>query len=222
VTAPRPEHLVTVAHRAGNTAADLRAALEAGVDLVELDVHRYRGTLEVRHHKAAGPAHLYDAGTLVRRSGFPLVTLEEILAAAGTDPRLMLDLKGIPPRLAPQVAALLRQRMPDLPVTVCSRHWWMLAAFAPPVRRILSARSRADLVRLRRRLATRRADGLSLHLDLLTPDLVAGLRKRADLVLTWPVDTGQALGRARAVGVDGVISKNLDLLAAIVEAEGRR
>jgi glycerophosphoryl diester phosphodiesterase len=221
VTDPPRQRLVTVAHRAGNTEAGLRSALGAGVDLVELDVHRYRGTLEVRHHKAAGPAHLYDAGTLVRRSGFPLVTLEEILAAAGTDPRLMLDLKGIPPRLAPEVAALLRERMPDLPVTVCSRHWWMLEAFAPPVRCVLSARSRSDLVRLRRRLARRRADGLSLHLDLLTPDLVRGLRERAGLVLTWPVDTGPALDRAREVGVDGVISKNLDLLAGIVGADGR-
>ena len=216
MTVARPDRLVTVAHRAGNTLVGLRAALDAGVDLVELDVHRYRGVLEVRHHKAVGPTHLYDGGSLIARPRFPLVTLEEVLAAAGPAPRLMLDLKGVPRRLAPDVAAALRDRAPGLPMTVCSRHWWMLEEFVPPVRCILSVRNRAGLRRLQRRLAARRADGLSLHLDLLEPGLVNALRARADLVLTWPVDTPEALERARTVGVDGVISKNLDLLVGLV------
>jgi glycerophosphoryl diester phosphodiesterase len=43
---------LVVAHRAGNDLARLRAALDAGADLVEADIHAFRGRLEVRHHKA--------------------------------------------------------------------------------------------------------------------------------------------------------------------------
>lgn len=218
---PRPPgDVVAVAHRAGNTVAGLLAAFAAGVDLVELDVHRYRGALEVRHHKAIGPRHLWDHGSLVRRADFPIVTLGEILAAAGRDPRLMLDLKGVPRRLAPDVAALLRERAPDVALTVCSRHWWMMRDFAPPVRCVLSAGSRTGVARLRRRLAASNAapDGVAVRLDLLTPDLVRELRGRDRFVLTWPVDTEADLDRARWAGVDGVISKNPRLLGEIVAA----
>ena len=52
MTEPRP--LLAVAHRSGNTVAGLREALDAGVDLVEADVHAYRGRLEVRHHRSMG------------------------------------------------------------------------------------------------------------------------------------------------------------------------
>ena len=207
--------MLAVAHRAGNTVDGLRAALAAGVDLVELDVHLHRGALEVRHHKAVGRNLLYEDGSWVRRADFALVTLEEILAAAASDPRLMLDLKGIPTGLAAAVATRVREHMPDAAVTVCSRHWWMLEAFAPPVRTVLSAGNRPGLARLRHRLATRPADGVSLHLGLLTPEVVRSVRERSGFVLTWPVDTPRALARAREVGVDGVISKNLELLASL-------
>ncbi len=50
--------VLAVGHRAGNNVADLRAAVDAGVHLVEADVHLYRGALEVRHRKAIGsPLH---------------------------------------------------------------------------------------------------------------------------------------------------------------------
>ena len=34
--------------------------------------------------------------------------------------------------------------------------------------------------------------------------------------MTWSVDTPEALDRARSVGADGVISKNLDLLRGVI------
>lgn len=215
---PPPRPLLAVAHRAGNTVAGVRTALDAGVDLVELDVHRYRGLLEVRHHKAAGPRHLWEAGSLVRRADLAVAELGAIVAEARGDPRLMIDLKGVPPGLAPAVAGLLRREMPGLGVTVCSRHWWMLDEFVPPVRRVLSVGSRVGLQRLRRRLCRTRVDGVCLRLDLATRALVRQLHERTDLVLTWPVDTPAALEAARGVGVDGVISKDLALLAAVIAA----
>jgi glycerophosphoryl diester phosphodiesterase len=140
--------------------------------------------------------------------------LAEILAAAGGDPRLMLDLKGRSVRVAARVAETLRELAPGVPVSVCTKQWAMLDAFAGDgnVRRIFSAANRAQLSRLRGRLRGERADGVSIRLRLLSAPVVAELRRSTDLVLAWPVDTAAALARADELGVTGVIGKDLELL----------
>jgi glycerophosphoryl diester phosphodiesterase len=45
---------------------------------------------------------------------------------------------------------------------------------------------------------------------------VADLHRGTDLVMAWPVDTPEALARARQVGADAVISKDLDLLRGVL------
>jgi hypothetical protein len=236
--------LLTVAHRAGNRPDTLREALDAGVDLVEADVHRFRRALEVRHWKTLGPRLFWERWELATRRAVAPPDLTEILAAAHDgardgahdgdrtqdpggdrgDARLLLDLKGVHPGLAPAVAACLRDAAPGVPVAVCTQHWWMVAAFAadPQVRVILSAGSRLGVRRLRARLARRRdrppVFGVSVHLRLLTPALVADLRRAAGHVLTWPVDTPAALAAARRLGVSGVTSKSLPLLREVAAA----
>jgi glycerophosphoryl diester phosphodiesterase len=91
----------------------------------------------------------------------------------------------------------------------------MLDAFDPDVRRVLSAGNRTALARLRRRLTVAPVDGVSVHLGLLTPMLVTELRAGAGTVMTWPVDSPADLARARLLGVDAVISKDLELLAGL-------
>jgi glycerophosphoryl diester phosphodiesterase len=215
--------VLTIAHRAGNGAATLRAALAARVDLVEADVHSYRRALEMRHRKWLGPRLLWDRGELVRRRAVEVPLLRDVLAIAGPAHagRLMLDLKGLHPGLAPAVAAQLRATVAGAPVVICTRHWWMLRAFAPDphVRLVFSAGSRRGLARLRARLATRaggmRWFGVSVRRDLLTPPAVDALRAAVEHVLTWPVDTAADLADARRLGVGGVIGKNLPLLAEL-------
>jgi glycerophosphoryl diester phosphodiesterase len=208
--------MLAIAHRSGNTVAGLREALDAGVDLVECDVHLHRGALEVRHLKTLGRHHLWDKWELVRRADVEGVELRALLAELRGDPRLMLDLKGLRPGLPPAILAALRTAAPDVPLTVCTKHWWMLGAFPPPVNRVLSASNPTTLARLRRRLARAPAFGVSVRLDLLSPPVVAELRGRTDVVMSWPVDSREALATARAVGVDGVISKSLDLLTGLL------
>ena len=218
--ADRP--LFAVAHRAGNDPADLRAALAAGVDLVEADVHLYRDALEVRHRKAIGPHLYWEPGSGVnRRRDLVVPELREILALAAGDPRLMLDLKGPSLAVAPRVAETLRAEAPGLPVAVCTKQWRMLDAFAgdPNVRRILSAGDRLQLARLRVRLRRERAHGVSIRQRLLTAPVVAEIRRATDLVLAWPVDSEDALAHAERLGVTGVISKNLPMLTRLM---GRR
>lgn len=217
--------MLTIAHRAGNGAATLREALASGVDLVEADVHRYQRALEIRHRKWLGPRLLWDRGELVRRRAVDVPLLADVLAVAGGEHagRLMLDLKGLHPGLAPAVAAELRATVPGAPVVICTRHWWMLGAFArnPHVRVVLSAGSRRGLARLRDRLAmsarrtATRPFGVSVRRDLLTPPAVDALRTAVEHVLTWPVDTATDLADARRLGVGGVIGKNLALLTEL-------
>src|SRR6478672_746483 len=174
--------MLAVAHRGGNTIAGLRAALDAGVDLVEADIHLYRGALEVRHSRAIGPRLYWDRATgVTRRRDVVVPELEEVLAVAGGDPRRMLD------------------------------------AFAGDanVRRILSAANPRQLSRLRARLRGERAHGVSIRLRLLTPAIVAELRRSTDLVLAWSVDTEPELDRSFELGVTGVISKNMTLLSRL-------
>ncbi|WP_202875638.1 glycerophosphodiester phosphodiesterase [Kribbella speibonae] len=201
--------MLAIAHRAGNDLVALRTAFESGADLVEADVHAYRGRLEVRHRKTLGPWWLWDRGELVRRRD--VLQLHQLLAAADGDPRLMLDLKGIHPRLARRLAAALAAA-PD--TTICTQHWWMLRAFrdAPNVRLVLSAGSRRGLRRLRSRLRREPAYGACVHRRLLTPETVTELHRATDVVFTWPVDTAADLADARSLGVDGVIGKNLTVL----------
>lgn len=208
--------MLAVAHRAGNDVAGLRAALDAGVDLVEADVHLFRGALEIRHRKTLGPHLLWDKWELVRRRTVVLPELSDVLDTAAGDPRLMLDLKGPAAAVAPKAAALLRERMPSAEVTVCTKHWRMLESFEPPVRRVLSASNRASLGRLLRRLRRKSEYGVSIRLGLLTPPVVAELRRYVDQVMVWPVDTPAALAHARALGVTAVISKDLALLREVI------
>jgi glycerophosphoryl diester phosphodiesterase len=211
--------LLVVAHRAGNHLGQLRAALDGGADLVEGDVHLFRGALEMRHRKAIGPHLYWERWTeLNRRRNLAVPELADVLATAAGDARLMLDLKGPSRAVAASVAEVLRETAPGHPITVCTKQWGMFDAFdtLPHVRRVFSASSRPQLARLRARLRRSPAQGVSIRLGLLDAPVVAELRALTGMVLTWPVDTDQALQRARRIGVDGVITKSPTLLARLL------
>ncbi len=60
---------LVIAHRAANSAAAL-AAVGPGVDVVEADVHLFRGRLEVRHAKTLWPSSvLWERWYLLERDG---------------------------------------------------------------------------------------------------------------------------------------------------------
>jgi glycerophosphoryl diester phosphodiesterase len=203
-------HLLTVAHRAGNDPRVLRAALDAGADLVEADVHAFRGRLEIRHRKSLGPWWLWDRWELVRRRHVNPPVLSDLVTALDGDERLLLDLKSVHPLLARRVVQAFTS---GAGYAVCGQHWWMFRAFPPSVRVVRSAGSRRGLRRLRARLRHGPpVYGVSVHRRLLTPEVVAELRQSAQLVLTWPVDTPDALADAHRLGVGGVIGKDLGVL----------
>jgi len=209
---------LAVAHRAGNSLAGLRAAIELGADVIEADIHHHRGALEVRHLKTMGPLpFLWDTWELVSASA-PRLGLRELLAAGDAGTTFMLDLKGRGAAVGLEVAALLHELAPDRPVIVCSRHWPSVVSFSPLpwVRRVLSARTRAELALLRKEVRGASAYGVSVHHSLLEGDLVAELQESVEVVMTWPINDSAALASVLAHGATGVISDEPAVLRELI------
>lgn len=202
-----------VAHRAGNDLALLRAAEAHALDLVEADIHLFRGRLEVRHLKTLGPIpFLWDRWQLANPFA-PRLQLQALIASTGPDTELMLDLKGRSPRLAEGVLAAIRPRLGARHVTVCARSWPLLEPFEglSGVRTIHSVGNARQLRALLRLGSTRRLQGISIHERLLSAATVAELRNVADIVMTWPANAASRARELAEMGVDGLITDRFDL-----------
>jgi glycerophosphoryl diester phosphodiesterase len=125
----------------------------------------------------------------------------------------MLDLKGRDRRLPGLVLAAIEAARPQRRLTVCSQDWRMLEPFAAgtDIRVVHSVGSARQLARLRRLPGT--LAGVSIHARLLDAAVVAELRRRAELVLTWPVESLELARRLAAWGAHGLISRNFERLA---------
>ena len=168
--------------------------------------------MEVRHLKTVGPIPiLWDRWRLANPFARRLL-LPELLEALSAETELMIDLKGRDRRLPLRVidaaqAAGLRC------VTVCARSWQLLEPFRndESFRIVRSAGTRRQLRALLESVQAEPFDGVSVHERLLDAGVVEALRRRVDLVLSWPVNS---LARARelaAWGVAGLISDRHDL-----------
>jgi hypothetical protein len=198
-----------VAHRAGNDLARLRAAEALELPLVEADVHLFGGRLEVRHRKTVGPIPiLWDRWELAPPWA-PRLLLEELLEAAPAT-ELMLDLKGHDRRLPSRVLAAIEAAGRPGRLTVCSQDWRLLEPMAglPEIRIVHSVGNARQLARLPETLA-----GISIHERLLDAGVVAELRRRAALVLSWPVESVTQARRLAGWGVQGLISRRFEDLA---------
>lgn len=210
--------VLAIAHRAGNSLAAMHAANELGVDVIECDVHTYRGRLEVRHLRTAGPLpFLWDKGELVSASA-PRLGLQELLEADQHGTLFMLDVKGPWTWAGRNVARMLHDGGHHRPVLACGRWWPSIDAMAhlPYVRPVLSARNGLEMARLRRRLSRGpRPYGVSVHCSLLDRDVVRWLHEHVTVVMTWPVNDLDVLDHLLDIGVTGVISDEAHVLAEV-------
>lgn len=212
-----------------NTLRSFRAALEAGVDLIELDVLALPGgRLVVAHSRQeAGPAPL---------------TLEEALAffaEEATETGLQVDLKS--PRAALRVAELLRSFGLRERALVSSFHLGALRALRqgePGLRTALTFprsllglddRGRLagpGLLALRAvlpalvgpLLAAARARDLALHHAVVSAAAVRRAHARGAAVLAWTVDEPEELARVEAAGVDAVITNDPAIFGSTLRA----
>lgn len=212
---------VVIAHRAGNDLDRLDRARATAVDLVEADIHLFRGRLEVRHLKTLGPVPLLWDRWEVRSPWSPRLYLGSLLdAARGT--HLLLDLKGRNRRLPAMIVDTVRAHGVEQ-VSVCARWWPYLDAIVDVVGVdvIYSAGTLRQVERLRRHLHGRHVHGVSVHARALDSQTVGALRAMADLVATWPVNDPETAGRLLALGVNGLITDDLDLARRVIDDRRR-
>jgi hypothetical protein len=101
---------------------------------------------------------------------------------------------------------------------VSAREWPLLDEIDPALaQRIGSAARPAQLDRLIEHAAKHPLDGASLHLRLLESRRLRPLREHVPLLMSWPVNHGHEVDRATALGVTGLISDDLALLADLSE-----
>ena len=202
-----------------NSLAGIEAAIDLGVDLVEIDVVRDGATLRLAH----APANLTGESPTLDEA-------LELVSASSTG--LLLDLKSSGAERE-VVAAIRGARLLER-TAVSSFHAASLRAlkkiepslttgFSYPFDRVgLSTRRAAQplisagLVGMRRLLPTRivrmlarsRADAAMLHWALVSRSLVQRCHARGAAVLAWTVEDEVALRRVLAAGVDGVIAND--------------
>jgi glycerophosphoryl diester phosphodiesterase len=214
---------LVVAHRAGNDIPRLHAVEAIGVDMVEADLHLFRGQVEVRHAKTLGPLPvLWERWHLVRPFA-PRMRFADLLRAAAPETRLMLDLKGPFLGLSRRVLGELGRTGQGRRYAVCARNWMLLRPFAaiPGVQTIRSVGGRWEL-RLLLRRHRGALDGVSVAERLLDDRVVAQLRERTDFVMTWGVATAGRVAELAAAGVTAFSFDDDELMrAALVAAPPR-
>ena len=220
----QPPYPLAIAHRAGNDLASLRQAEALGVDLVEADIWPFRGRLEVRHLKTLGPVPILWDRWKLGSPWAPRLHLDALLRAAQPGTELMLDLKGSDVRAAYAVHEAIEELCPGRNVTICSQEWRLLDAFPadPRIRVVHSARSEAQLRALIDGRNGRTPLAFSVHRQLLTPKLIAAMKRLTGLIMTWPVNTPQCLAEVLALGATGIISDELPLLCNVLQQRPNR
>jgi glycerophosphoryl diester phosphodiesterase len=225
----RPGRVLRVGHRGAaalapeNSIRSIEAAIDLGVDLVEIDVVEELGRLRLAH----------DASSLGDESPL-LEEALELLAARGTGALLDLKSRGV----EREVVSLLRKQGLSDRSMVASFHAGSLRAvkdadstvttgFSYPFDRASLSRRRALQpfvgfglgglgrvlpLRIGPMLARARADAALLHWALISAPVVARCHARGAAVLAWTIEDASALQRVLAAGVDGVIANDPRLL----------
>lgn len=217
-----PDRPLVIAHRAGNSLERLTEAFSARMDYAETDVWLYRGRLEVRHAKTAGPLPFLWERWSLKPAWSRRLLVSEVLVAAKDHGRLLLDLKGDAEGLAAALAnAVEAERAHDyVAFTGLWPHLDRLAVLLPDVPRFYTVGRPERLDDLRQRLPKRDIVAVTINHRLLTEAVVSELSGLGvERLVAWTVNDP---ARARAIiewGGGGITSDDLDLLRSIRAGE---
>jgi glycerophosphoryl diester phosphodiesterase len=202
-----------------NSLAAIEAAIDLGVDLVEIDVIRDGDALRLAHastNLTADSPTLGEALELVSPSGAGLLL---DLKSVGAEPEVIAAIRGAGLLERTAVGSFHARSLRALKEIEPS----LTTGFSYPFDRVgLSTRRAAQplisagLAGMRRLLPTRivrmlaraRADAAMLHWALVSRSLVQRCHARGAAVLAWTVEDEHALRRVLAAGVDGVIAND--------------
>jgi glycerophosphoryl diester phosphodiesterase len=232
VTLRRRGRALRIGHRGApalapeNTLPSIEAAIEHGMDLVEIDVIEQMGSLRLAHSlEEIRP----DSPTLAE-------TLSFFVARAEPETGLILDLKSagietdvvehlrrhdlldrsLAASFRPRALRILKRVEPKLSTGLSYPFDRAGIAerpvFQPLIRTGLAGLRRTLPARIGRMLARAGADAALVHHALVSPRLVERCHRRGAAVLAWTIEDEQALRRVLTAGVDGVIANDPGLL----------
>ncbi len=204
-----PRRPTIVAHRAGNTPASARAALDHA-DAVEIDLHLFRRRLEVRHAKALWPMSRLWERWYFLPADTEVSTLEQIVEAVEPDTHLCLDLKLFTAGPAGRIRATVGEARP---LTVSSRNWWVLRPFRdrPGAELLRSCSGRRQLAVALRLPGLGARRGIVAHQRLLDAETVKRILEVTPLLYSWGVESPERAGELINLGVSGVIVDDLTI-----------
>ncbi|MEJ7838741.1 MAG: glycerophosphodiester phosphodiesterase [Thermomicrobiales bacterium] len=210
---PQQRPLV-IAHRFGNDLDLSQRAFDAGADMIETDIWRYRNRLELRHIKTMGPIPLlWDRWELHPGWGHRF-QLEDLLRGLPAAARLFLDLKGEDTHLPIQLVETIRAIQPARQIIVCGRNWAQLDPIVDDsdVSVFYSVGSDQELANICSQLDKMRHPAISINKRYLTEDLVRRLKDRNVTIVTWTVNTFAEARKLHDLGVDGFTTDSPALL----------
>ena len=208
----------------GNTARSFDAAVEVGVDMIELDVLREQeGRLIIAHdhHDALvrKPMDLTEALDLFLEPPLDEVEIDCDLKLAGREAELAgaLSGRGLVERAmvsTMEVESLMKLRKlePDLrlgwtyPKT--HRDWTQYGWASPALRAGLSAIRRRFPGILEKKGPMLGVDAVWAYHPIITPRLVEAARKVGVELIAWTVDDAERMRELLAMGVDGICSND--------------
>ncbi|MGH7841454.1 MAG: glycerophosphodiester phosphodiesterase [Candidatus Binataceae bacterium] len=232
--------MLRIAHRGAsadfpeNTVAAFEAAIAAGADMCELDVHRTAdGAIVVIHddtvdRTTAGRGRVaeltlaqirqFDAGSWFGASfaaeRIPL--LSEVLDLAHGRCALNIELKA--PGVAAQVCAMLRDRRAEESSLVSSFDAEALAhlrSLAPQIRVGLLASSRP--ARALQRAMKLKAAAVNPGFELVSAEFCAQAHRHGLAIYAWTVDDPLEMRKMIGAGVDGIMTNHPARLRALTE-----
>jgi len=231
-----------IAHGFGNSRELVRVALENDIDVVEADVRLRGDALRLGHDQRLPllpvlldrrplspplpPKPSLSFGPWQVRLDIHALSLEELLAMVAGRCRLLLDLKhprkaSDVPRFVENLVGLLRQFQLAGETYLCG-DWPLLdearrQGSESAVYYSVADRSRWQALVCRIEDGEKMA-GVSLRSTLLDSQTAGFLRDNGVRVFSWPVDDRAEAARVLKLGVDGIISNDLAILAASAPA----
>jgi glycerophosphoryl diester phosphodiesterase len=213
-------HAACKGHAPENTLAGVRAALSLGADAIEVDVLCTRDAVPVLLHDATVDRTTDGEGEIASLSlrqtrrldagdGERIPTLRELLQTVGGRALLVLEVKAV--EIEEAVLAVVEK--------AGALDWCVVHSFLPqvverfrrleprmPCSLLTSGRDVKDWTQLFAFALSLGAQGVSIHHEAITPELVRGAHLRELRVSTWTVNRRFDVRRVAACGVDAITS----------------
>ncbi len=229
-----------IAHAYGNSRKSLQCALAAAIDIIEADIWFRAGEVYVRHEPRLGclpllvdrrmwghplpPLSLPLWSNFYARPDINVLRLGELLDTVAGTKRLLLDVKGEYrekkiDEFARTLIGKIAEHGAESYVAVCGQFWPVLHRL-PDLAPELEVRYSIEKAMQWERFVGMVEHGAAAHKvciehTFLSDGKMRFLEEHSVSAYCWTVDDGHEAARLVAMGVDGIISNDLKMLASL-------